>query len=193
MTNLEKIDYACVMTKRRYESYYNNDQKMNEHLVQALTNALKLNYSGFTRENNARSEIMSLSKEELEAELLKNLIRTVSYKRSTNDPEYMKGMSSSLNQMNEQMPLPIIENTLYNSLLELNSNVENNGMERGEPSFQLMNQPQIQKAMVESFIHNRYNRNINVCLEENNLSNIEMEIIDSLDAYLLRNQNGYHI
>lgn len=193
MTNLEKIDYACVMTKRRYESYYNNDQKMNEHLVQALTNALKLNYSGFTRENNARSEIMTLSKEELEAELLKNLIRTVSYKRSTNDPEYMKGMSSSLNQMNEQMPLPIIENTLYNSLLELNSHVENNGMERGEPSFQLMNQPQIQKAMVESFIHNRYDRNINVCLEENNLSNIEMEIIDSLDAYLLRNQNGYHI
>lgn len=193
MTNLEKIDYACVMTKRRYESYYNNDQKMNEHLVQALTNALKLNYSGFTRENNARSEIMTLSKEELEAELIKNLIRTVSYKRSTNDPEYMKGMSSSLNQMNEQMPLPIIENTLYNSLLELNSNIENNGMERGEPSFQFMNQPQIQKAMVESFIHNRYNRNINVCLEENNLSNIEMEIIDSLDAYLLRNQNGYHI
>lgn len=193
MTNLEKIDYACVMTKRRYESYYNNDQKMNEHLVQALTNALKLNYSGFTRENNARSEIMTLSKEELEAELLKNLIRTVSYKRSTNDPEYMKGMSSSLNQMNEQMPLPIIENTLYNSLLELNSHVENNGMERGEPSFQFMNQPQIQKAMVESFIHNRYDRNINVCLEENNLSNIEMEIIDSLDAYLLRNQNGYHI
>ena len=193
MTNLEKIDYACVMTKRRYESYYNNDQKMNEHLVQALTNALKLNYSGFTRENNARSEIMTLSKEELEAELIKNLIRTVSYKRSTNDPEYMKGMSSSLNQMNEQMPLPIIENTLYNSLLELNSNIENNGMERGEPSFQFMNQPQIQKAMVESFIHNRYNRNINVCLEENNLSNIEMEIIDSLDAYLLCNQNGYHI
>ena len=193
MTNLEKIDYACVMTKRRYESYYNNDQKMNEHLVQALMNALKLNHSGFTRENNARSEIMTLSKEELEAELIKNLIRTVSYKRSTNDPEYMKGMSSSLNQMNEQMPLPIIENTLYNSLLELNSNIENNGMERGEPSFQLMNQPQIQKAMVESFIHNRYNRNINVCLEENNLSNIEMEIIDSLDAYLLRNQNGYHI
>lgn len=193
MTNLEKIDYACVMTKRRYESYYNNDQKMNEHLVQALMNALKLNHSGFTRENNARSEIMTLSKEELEAELLKNLIRTVSYKRSTNDPEYMKGMSSSLDQMNEQMPLPIIENTLYNSLLELNSNIENNGMERGEPSFQLMNQHQIQKAMVESFIHNRYNRNINVCLEENNLSNIEMEIIDSLDAYLLRNQNGYHI
>lgn len=193
MTNLEKIDYACVMTKRRYESYYNNDQKMNEHLVQALMNALKLNHSGFTRENNARSEIMTLSKEEVEAELLKNLIRTVSYKRSTNDPEYMKGMSSSLDQINEQMPLPIIENTLYNSLLELNSNVENNGMERGEPSFQLMNQPQIQKAMVESFIHNRYNRNINVCLEENNLSNMEMEIIDSLDAYLLRNQNGYHI
>lgn len=193
MTNLEKIDYACVMTKRRYESYYNNDQKMNEHLVQALMNALKLNHSGFTRKNNARSEIMTLSKEELEAELIKNLIRTVSYKRSTNDPEYMKGMSSSLNQMNEQMPLPIIENTLYNSLLELNSNIENNGMERGEPSFQFMNQPQIQKAMVESFIHNRYNRNINVCLEENNLSNIEMEIIDSLDAYLLRNQNGYHI
>lgn len=193
MTNLEKIDYACVMTKRRYESYYNNDQKMNEHLVQALMNALKLNHSGFTRENNARSEIMTLSKEELEAELLKNLIRTVSYKRSTNDPEYMKGMSSSLDQMNEQMPLPIIKNTLYNSLLELNSNIENNGMERGEPSFQLMNQHQIQKAMVESFIHNRYNRNINVCLEENNLSNIEMEIIDSLDAYLLRNQNGYHI
>lgn len=193
MTNLEKIDYACVMTKRRYESYYNNDQKMNEHLGQALMNALKLNHSGFTRENNARSEIMTLSKEELEAELLKNLIRTVSYKRSTNDPEYMKGMSSSLDQMNEQMPLPIIENTLYNSLLELNSNIENNGMERGEPSFQLMNQHQIQKAMVESFIHNRYNRNINVCLEENNLSNIEMEIIDSLDAYLLRNQNGYHI
>lgn len=193
MTNLEKIDYACVMTKRRYESYYNNDQKMNEHLVQALMNALKLNYSGFTRENNARSEIMTLSKEEVEAELLKNLIRTVSYKRSTNDPEYMKGMSSSLDQINEQMPLPIIENTLYNSLLELNSNVENNGMERGELSFQLMNQPQIQKIMVESFIHNRYNRNINVCLEENNLSNIEMEIIDSLDAYLLRNQNGYHI
>lgn len=193
MTNLEKIDYACVMTKRRYESYYNNDQKMNEHLVQALMNALKLNHSGFTRENNARSEIMTLSKEKLEAELIKNLIRTVSYKRSTNDPEYMKGMSSSLNQMNEQMPLPIIENTLYNSLLEINSNIENNGMERGEPSFQLMNQHQIQKAMVESFIHNRYNRNINVCLEENNLSNIEMEIIDSLDAYLLRNQNGYHI
>lgn len=193
MTNLEKIDHACVMTKRRYESYYNNDQKMNEHLVQALTNALKLNHSGFTRENNARSEIMTLSKEEVEAELLKNLIRTVSYKRSTNDPEYMKGMSSSLDQINEQMPLPIIENTLYNSLLELNSNVENNGMERGELSFQLMNQPQIQKIMVESFIHNRYNRNINVCLEENNLSNIEMEIIDSLDAYLLRNQNGYHI
>lgn len=193
MTNLEKIDYACVMTKRRYESYYNNDQKMNEHLVQALMNAFKLNHSGFTRENNARSEIMTLSKEEVEAELLKNLIRTVSYKRSTNDPEYMKGMSSSLDQINEQMPLPIIENTLYNSLLELNSNVENNGMERGELSFQLMNQPQIQKVMVESFIHNRYDRNINVCLEENNLSNIEMEIIDSLDAYLLRNQNGYHI
>ena len=73
MTNLEKIDYACVMTKRRYESYYNNDQKMNEHLVQALTNALKLNYSGFTRENNARSEIMTLSKEELEGlTILKN-------------------------------------------------------------------------------------------------------------------------
>ncbi len=193
MTNLEKIDHACVMTKRRYESYYNDEKKMNKHLTQALNNALKLDFFGFTRENNARSEIMTLSKEELEAELIKNLIRTVSYKRSTNDSEYMKGMSGSLDQINDQMPLPVIENTLYASLLELNANAENYGMERGEPSFHLMSQPQIQKIMVESFIHNRYDRNINTCLGGVTLSDLEMEIIDSLDAYLLRNQNGYHI
>ena len=132
MTNIEKLDQACIKTRERYQGYYQDEGKMSEHLRHALNEGLKGNFSAFTRQGGAREQVMSLAKEELEAELLKNLVRTVVYKRETMDPEYGKGTALfNLNGVTEQTPLFMVENGLLGAMMDGNSHAEAYGMERG--------------------------------------------------------------
>lgn len=194
MTNMEKIDHACVETYQRYIEYYHDEAKMNEHLRKALREGLSGNFSNFTRQNGAREQIMMLSKEELEAELLKNLVRTVIYKKNVKDAEYDNGRAIlDLNQINDTVSLSAIENGLYAAMMEGNMNASEKGIERGQLGFEWMNNPRVQDAVIASFVHNRYGRNINLCLEDILLSSSEIDLLDSIDAYSLRKQNGYHI
>lgn len=194
MTNIEKLDQACIKTRERYQGYYQDEGKMSEHLRHALNEGLKGNFSAFTRQGGAREQVMSLAKEELEAELLKNLVRTVVYKRETNDFEYGNGRSLfDLSTVNDSIPLSAVENGLYDAMIEGNVNPLSQGMERGQIGFEWMNYSEVKKAVVSSFVHNRYERNLNACLEGISLSQQEVELLDSIDVYALRKQNGYHI
>lgn len=91
MTNIERIDQACWETYQRYQGRYSNPNKIYEHLSYALSEGLRSNFSGFTRQNGARELVISMEPHEFEAEFLKALVRSVSYKRETMDPEYGKG------------------------------------------------------------------------------------------------------
>ncbi|GEM_PF-2822065 len=194
MTNIEKIDQACMKTRQRYQGYYQDEGKMSEHLRHALNGGLKGNFSAFTRQGGAREQVMSLAKEELEAELLKNLIRTVAYKRETNDFEYGNGRSLfDLSTVNDFIPLSAVENGLYDAMIEGNINPLSQGMERGQMGFAWMEHPLIRDAIVTSFVHNRYERNINVQLDDRMLTSREVELLDAIDVYALRKQNGFHI
>lgn len=194
MTNIEKIDQACMKTRQRYQGYYQDEGKMSEHLRHALNEGLKGNFSSFTRQGGAREQVMSLAKEELEAELLKNLIRTVAYKRETNDFEYGNGRSLfDLSTVNDFIPLSAVENGLYDAMIEGNINPLSQGMERGQMGFAWMEHPLIRDAIVTSFVHNRYERNINVQLDDRMLTSREVELLDAIDVYALRKQNGFHI
>ena len=194
MTNIEKLDQACIKTRQRYQGYYQDEGKMSEHLRHALNEGLKGNFSAFTRQGGAREQVMSLAKEELEAELLKNLVRTVVYKRETMDPEYGKGTALfNLNGVTEQTPLFMVENGLLGAMVDGNSHAEAYGMERGQIGFAWMEHSLIRDAIVTSFVHNRYERNINVQLDDRMLTSREAELLDAIDVYALRKQNGFHI
>ena len=59
--------------------------------------------------------------------------------------------------------------------------------------FAWMEHPLIRDAIVTSFVHNRYERNINVQLDDRMLTSREAELLDAIDVYALRKQNGFHI
>ena len=44
MTNIEKLDQACIKTRQRYQGYYQDEGKMSEHLRHALNEGLKGNF-----------------------------------------------------------------------------------------------------------------------------------------------------
>ena len=156
MTNIERIDQACWETYQRYQGRYSNPNKIYEHLSYALSEGLRSNFSGFTRQNGARELVMSMEPHEFEAEFLKSLVRSVAYKRETMDPESYD-------------------------------------MERGQIGFEWMNYQPIRDAVISSFVHNRYERNISGRVNDSMLTPEEKELVNDIDIYSIRRQNGFHI
>ena len=194
MTNIERIDQACWETYQRYQGRYSNPNKIYEHLSYALSEGLRSNFSGFTRQNGARELVMSMEPHEFEAEFLKALVRSVSYKRETMDPEYGKGTAIfNLNAVTEQTPDYMIENGLVAVMLDVNRDPESYGMERGQIGFEWMNYQPIRDAVISSFVHNRYERNISGRVDDSKITPEEKELVNDIDIYSIRRQNGFHI
>ena len=82
MTNIEKMDYAAFMTMQRWQDYFRDQPYMNlQNIEDAFIKILMDgNYQSITSQNDARNLLRELSKTELEAELLKYLVKMVFYK-----------------------------------------------------------------------------------------------------------------
>lgn len=194
MTNIERIDQACWETYQRYQGRYSNQEKIYEHLNYALREGVNNNFLGFTRQNGAREQVMSMKPSEFDAEFLKALVRTVAYKRETMDPEFGKGTAIfNLNAVTDQTPVYMVENGLVGTMLEVNKDPDSYDMERGQIGFEWLNYQPVRDAVISSFVHNRYERNISERVDDGMLTPEEQELINDIDAYSIRKQNGFHI
>jgi len=189
MTNLECIDYACMETYHRYIGASTDPNYIYQHLNYAIQRSLQGDFAGFTRNNGARDCIQGLSRDEIEAELLKNLVRTVSYKQRIDDPEANNGRALlSLSSIPEGVRMSDIENGLYNELVNNEMNHQRFRTERDHPWVTRLQDPKIMNTLICSYVHNRYERRIARELEEVQYSSIEQEVLDSIDCYYLRAQ-----
>ncbi|MBS7021307.1 MAG: hypothetical protein KH135_05565 [Firmicutes bacterium] len=179
MTNLQKLDFACIHTWNKYHS----KRQVSGAILKAI---LESDYQSFTSTNGARAIIREVSPMEIEAELLKNIVKTSFYKEQTNDFEYTGRALFDFDTNLEQVPTEYIENGLSNVLQSSNDTYQ---MERGQIGFEYLNDPVLLKQVIESFVHNRYERNLREQIDAVAMN--QQVILDDIDAYTMRYQNGF--
>lgn len=193
MTNIEKIDYAASMTMQRWQSNFQDRTDMNlRNIEDAFLKVLvDNNYQSITRQNGARDLLQEVSLIEFQAELLKYLIKMVSYKQSIDDPSIGKGTAvQPCNVSDNSFPIYFVENGLYNEIYDcaIYPSSDNQAYAPGQIGFEYLSQNiNILKYVVQSFVQNRYGNHLDNVLESFADQNPYVKnIIDEIDIYSLR-------
>lgn len=194
MTNIEKMDYAAFMTMQRWQNYFRDQPYMNlQNIEDAFIKILMDgNYQSITSQNDARNLLRELSKTELEAELLKYLVKMVFYKRSINDPSLGKGVAIRLEDVDSTTLISHVENALCNKIEDtiVQFDYNNDQSAPGQVGFlYLQHNADILRQVVRSFVQNRYGQNLIDEVEWFSEQNPYVtKIVDEIDFYALKSE-----
>lgn len=177
MTNLQKMDYACIHTWHKY-----GKKQVIGALLEAIQNG---NYQLFTSANQARAIAREVTPIYMKLELLKNLVKSMAYKENTNDYEYTD--TSLLDFSNSVKNVPL--NQIEKGLLNIIEGPTTRDMESGQVGFEYLDDPNLLQCMIESFVHTRYERQLMHQIDGETFSN--PQVIDDMIAFAMRYQNGY--
>lgn len=171
---LSMIDYSILTTMGK-----GGDYACYENVVGALENfVFKNSTMGFTRKDDARNYISSLSKDEIRRELIKNIIKK-HYCSIYNG--YATVLKTS-KKFDDNLNISESEILIFNAVNEMQMESVDNILNR---------LPKLTELMIESFVDSRYfDRSYMVTnLDNNEISNDEYQnLLFKVDAYYARKQ-----
>lgn len=171
---LSMIDYSILTTMGK-----GGDYACYENVVGALEDfVFKNSTMGFTRKDDARNYISSLSKDEIRRELIKNIIKK-HYCSIYNG--YATVLKTS-KKFDDNLNISESEILIFNAVNEMQMESVDNILNR---------LPKLTELMIESFVDSRYfDRSYMVTnLDNNEISNDEYQnLLFKVDAYYARKQ-----
>lgn len=171
---LSMIDYSILTTMGK-----GGDYACYENVVGVLENfVFKNSTMGFTRKDDARNYISSLSKDEIRRELIKNIIKK-HYCSIYNG--YATVLKTS-KKFDDNLNISESEILIFNAVNEMQMESVDNILNR---------LPKLTELMIESFVDSRYfDRSYMVTnLDNNEISNDEYQnLLFKVDAYYARKQ-----
>lgn len=171
---LSMIDYSILITMGK-----GGDYACYENVVGALEDfVFKNSTMGFTRKDDARNYISSLSKDEIRRELIKNIIKK-HYCSIYNG--YATVLKTS-KKFDDNLNISESEILIFNAVNEMQMESVDNILNR---------LPKLTELMIESFVDSRYfDRSYMVTnLDNNEISNDEYQnLLFKVDAYYARKQ-----
>lgn len=173
-TELGIIDYSTLTTMGK-----GNDYSSYENIVGALESYIfQNNPIGFTRKDNARDYIKSLSKDDIRKELLKNIIKKHYYAQNNGYETVLKTDKSFVDDLTiSEAELLIFDTIQSMPMISLDNMIDR--------------LPKLTDLMIKSFVDSRYfDRNYMVNNLDNNLNTECQNLLFKVESYYSDKQNN---